>query len=362
MKTVVVGLSGGVDSAVSAYLLKKQGYKVIGLFMKNWEDVDASGHCQSEQDFEDVTRVCQMLDIPYYGVNFVKEYQERVFADFLSEIKAGFTPNPDILCNREIKFDVFLKKAMELGADYLATGHYCQTDGIHLLRGLDANKDQSYFLYALKSQVLDKVLFPIGHLNKSQVRAIAKEQGLPVAEKKDSTGICFIGKRPFKAFLENYIKPKPGLFIDENGKAIGQHDGSCFYTIGQRKGLKVGGPGDAWFVAKKDVERNQVTLVQGEEHPLLYSKELIATDVSWIADVPNFPLRCTAKVRYRSPDRPCTVESIGNTLRVIFDEPERAITPRQSIVLYDGQTCLGGAMISNTNLRFALPRTHEKTC
>lgn len=348
MKTVVVGLSGGVDSAVSAYLLKKQGYRVIGLFMKNWEESDASGHCRSEQDFEDVTRVCEMLDIPYYGVNFVKEYQERVFTDFLSEIKAGFTPNPDILCNREIKFDVFLKKAMELGADYLATGHYCQTDGIHLLRGLDKNKDQSYFLYALKSQVLDKVLFPIGHLIKPQVRAIAKEQGLPIAEKKDSTGICFIGKRPFKAFLENYIKPKPGLFIDEKGFELGHHDGACFYTIGQRKGLKVGGHGKAWFVAGKDVERNQVTLVQGENHPLLYSKELFATEANWIAGAPNFPLRCTAKVRYRSIDSPCTIEKADDFLRVTFDKPERAITPRQSVVFYDGQTCLGGAIISQS--------------
>ena len=343
MKKVVVGLSGGVDSAVSAYLLKQQGYEVIGLFMKNWEEVDGSGHCHAEKDFDDVTRICEILDIPYYGVNFTKEYSEKVFNHFLTEIKQGYTPNPDILCNREIKFDCFLKKALALGADYLATGHYCQTDGQSLYRGLDLNKDQSYFLYTLKSEKLPRILFPIGHLQKPAVRTIAKKLNLPVAEKKDSTGICFIGKRPFKAFLQKYIQNKPGPFLTPDGIRVGTHDGTCFYTIGQRKGMGIGGPGDAWFVAGKDIENNAVIVVQGENHPALFASSLTATDVSWVKEPKEG--RCTAKIRYRTPDSPCLIETTDQGLLVRFDEPQRAITPRQSIVFYDGKECLGGALI-----------------
>lgn len=343
MKKVVVGLSGGVDSAVSAYLLKHQGYEVTGLFMKNWEETDGSGHCHAEKDYDDVTRVCEMLDIPYYGINFTKEYSERVFTDFLSEIKQGYTPNPDILCNREIKFDCLLKKALSLGADYLATGHYCQTDGTHLLRGADPNKDQSYFLYTLKAEKLPRILFPIGHLQKPDVRDIAKKLNLSVAEKKDSTGICFIGKRPFKAFLQNYIKNEPGPFLTPEGKQVGTHDGVYFYTIGQRKGMGIGGPGDAWYVIGKDIKNNAVIVVQGENHPALFSSVLTATDVTWIAD--PAPKRCTAKIRYRTPDSPCYLEKTEEGLLVHFDEPQRAITPGQSIVFYNGNRCLGGAII-----------------
>lgn len=349
METVVIGMSGGVDSSVSALLLKQQGYRVIGLFMKNWEEADASGHCHAEKDFEDVARVCDLIDIPYYGVNFAKEYQERVFAHFLDEIRQGFTPNPDILCNREIKFDVFLEKALSLGADYLATGHYCQTDGTQLIRGNDLNKDQSYFLYTIKANKLNKILFPIGDLPKSQVRALAKDYNLPVAEKKDSTGICFIGKRPFKAFLEQYLPKNTGPFLTLDGESVGTHDGMCYYTIGQRKGLKIGGPGDAWYVAGKDPSQNAVIVVQGENHPALFASELIATDISWVGDTPKFPLRCTAKIRYRSPDVPClVVQNSSDTLHVFFDEPERSITTRQSIVFYQGKICLGGAIIANS--------------
>ena len=345
--TVVVGMSGGVDSSVTALLLKQQGYQVIGLFMKNWEEEDSSGHCHAEKDFEDMAHVCELIDIPYYGVNFAKEYQERVFSHFLDEIRLGYTPNPDILCNREIKFDVFLKKALSLGADYLATGHYCQTDGTHLLRGNDPNKDQTYFLYTIKAHKLKKVLFPIGHLSKAEVRAVAKEHNLPVAEKKDSTGICFIGKRPFKAFLQQYLPKTSGPFLTLDGQQVGTHDGMCYYTIGQRKGLEIGGPGDAWYVVAKDAAQNAVVVVQGENHPALYASELVATDASWVSDPPIFPLRCTAKIRYRSPDVPCTVTQDNGHLLVIFDSSQRAITPRQSIVFYQGNICLGGAIIAN---------------
>ncbi len=349
MKKVVVGMSGGVDSSVTALLLKQQGYDVIGLFMKNWEEDNASGHCHAEEDFEDVTRVCEVLDIPYYGINFAKEYKERVFNDFIKEIKLGYTPNPDILCNREIKFDCFLKKALSLGADYLATGHYCQTDGEKLQRGADPGKDQSYFLYTLKREKLPKILFPIGHLQKSEVRKIAEEHNLPVAGKKDSTGICFIGKRPFKEFLQQYITDEPGPFITPGGEQVGTHDGICFYTIGQRKGLGLGGPGEPWYVVGK--RDNAVIVAQGENHPTLFSEGLIATDISWIDH--EAPKRCTAKVRYRMPDAPCTIEKEGNNLIVHFDTPQRAVTPRQSIVFYDGDTCLGGAIIQEPVAAFS---------
>ena len=350
-KTVVVGMSGGVDSSVSALLLKAQGYNVIGMFMKNWEEKDTNGVCQSTRDHEDVVKVCGQLNIPCYSVNFVKEYEELVFSHFLKELKEGYTPNPDILCNREIKFKVFLEKAISLGADYLATGHYCQksdTTPPQLLKGVDPNKDQSYFLYTIPSSSLQKILFPIGHLQKPQVRCIAKEHGLATSEKKDSTGICFIGKRDFKEFTGRYLGYKPGNFETLSGKIVGQHDGIAFYTIGQRKGLGIGGPGDAWFVIAKDISRNVVIIEQGDDHPSLYRESLTATDLSWVSDSPpsSFPFACEAKVRYRQPQQPCIIEKIKEGCAYVrFLKPQRAVTPRQSIVFYQDNICLGGGMI-----------------
>lgn len=350
-KTVVVGMSGGVDSSVCALLLKQQGYRVIGLFMKNWEETDENGICTSTRDYEDVVKVCEQIDIPYYSVNFVKEYQENVFSHFLAELKAGHTPNPDILCNREIKFKVFLQKALSLGADYLATGHYCRRSEHaipQLLKGLDPQKDQSYFLYTIGKTALQKVLFPIGHLLKTEVRAIAKQHGLITSEKKDSTGICFIGKRDFKEFTSKYLGYEPGNFETLSGKIVGKHDGIAFYTIGQRKGLAIGGPGEAWFVVGKAIDRNVVLVEQGDDHPSLYTINLIATDLSWVEGHPPEPLPylCAAKVRYRQPEQPCVIESIENgSATVRFLEPQRAVTPRQSIVFYQGDICLGGGMI-----------------
>ena len=344
MKKVVVGMSGGVDSSVSALLLKEQGYEVIGLFMKNWEEKD--GSCTSSQDYEDVIRVCDTLDIPYYTINFVQEYWDTVFSHFLEELKLGYTPNPDILCNREIKFKVFFQKAMELGADYLATGHYAQTTDGQLLRSIDTEKDQTYFIYTLKKEILEKVLFPVGHLHKNQVRELAAKAGLSTAEKKDSTGICFIGERNFRPFLSQYIPYQEGNFETLSGKIVGKHQGTAFYTIGQRKGLKIGGPGEAWFVVGKDISRNVVVVEQGEDHPALYRSSLTASDLSWIGEVPKVPLRCSAKIRYRQPDQECLIEKIENGIaHVSFTTPQRAVTPRQAIVFYQGDTCFGGGLI-----------------
>lgn len=346
---VIIGMSGGVDSSVSALLLKEAGYDVMGLFMKNWED---DGICPAAVDAEDVAEVCRKIGISFYTVNFVKEYREQVFSHFLKESLAGRTPNPDILCNREIKFKAFYEKARELGADFLATGHYCQVrkdkNEALLLRGRDQNKDQSYFLCAVKGATLQSVLFPIGHLPKSQVRQIAKEAGLSVAEKKDSTGICFIGKRDFKEFLSTHVKASPGDFQTLAGKVIGRHDGLPYYTIGQRKGLGIGGPGEAWFVVGKDLERNVVLIEQGENHPALFKHEFEADQVSWVNEPPEtFPYRCTAKVRYRQKDEPCEVHLLTNgKLHVCFDQPMRACTPGQSVVFYQGEVCLGGAIIN----------------
>lgn len=354
VKTVVVGMSGGVDSSVSALLLKQQGYNVIGLFMKNWEEEDAQGVCMSSYDFEDVVRVCDQIGIPYYSVNFVKEYRENVFNQFLEEFKQGHTPNPDILCNREIKFKVLLEKALQLGADYLATGHYCQTVTVnaenYLLKGFDPGKDQSYFLYTIQSNTLSKVLFPIGHLQKKQVRAIAEENGLATSQKKDSTGICFIGERNFKQFLSQYIAYTPGNFETLNGAIVGKHDGVAYYTIGQRKGMGLGGQGEPWFVVGKDIPRNVVYIERGVQHPALFCDELIAEEPSWVSmqGIPELPFTCTAKVRYRQTDQACTIVSAEEgKLRVVFDIPQRAVTPRQSIVFYKDNVCLGGAIIKN---------------
>jgi tRNA-uridine 2-sulfurtransferase len=360
--TVVVGMSGGVDSSVSALLLKEQGFRVIGMFMKNWEDLDENGVCPAVTDYEDVARVCEQIDIPYYSVNFVKEYQERVFAHFLNEFEAGYTPNPDILCNREIKFKVLLDKALELGADFLATGHYCRTKKENeepmLLKGLDPGKDQSYFLYAVQPDALMQTLFPVGGLHKNEVREYARKHGLSTSEKKDSTGICFIGERKFKQFLSQYIPGKPGNFEDLQGNVIGRHDGAAYYTPGQRKGLGIGGPGEAWFVVGKDIARNVVYLAQGSKHPALFCDELVATDLNWISPEgpPKLPYVCKSKVRYRQPDQDCVINRIENgKAYVSFAVPQRAVTVRQSIVFYDGIKCLGGGMIHSAG-----PSYHER--
>lgn len=342
MKRVIVGMSGGVDSSVTALLLKEQGYEVIGVFMKNWEE---EGPCPAADDYQDVISVCTQLKIPYYSLNFSKEYWERVFSRCLKEFEEGHTPNPDILCNQEIKFKVFFEKAMQLDADFLATGHYARTEKGFLKRGFDGDKDQSYFLYTLKSSVLEKVLFPIGHLKKQEVRKIALENGLVTAQKKDSTGICFIGKRDFKEFLSRYIPKQKGVFKTPQGKVVGTHEGMAYYTIGQRKGLAIGGKGEAWFVIGKDKETNTVFVEQGKEHQDLFANVLLATEETWVSDPPAFPLRCTAKIRYRAPDVPCLITKEHSKLHVLFDTPQKAITPRQSIVFYHDEICLGGAMI-----------------
>jgi len=338
---VVVGMSGGVDSSVVAYLLKKAGHEVIGLFMKNWEDEG----CTAAADHEDVAAVAGKLDIPFYTVNFAKEYWERVFSRCLEEYAAGYTPNPDIWCNQEIKFKLFFEKAIRLGADYLATGHYCQNIGGQLHRGFDDNKDQSYFLYTIEKKVLERVLFPIGHLTKAEVRQIAQEAGLATANKKDSTGICFIGKRNFPDFLARYLPPKKGRFEKMDKTVVGEHEGAHFYTIGQRRGLAIGGAGEAWYVVGKRMKDNVVIVEQGEA-PELFSDTLIATDLSWVDKEPELPIKCTAKIRYRTPDEACRLERRDGKLHVIFDQPQKAITPRQSVVFYDGQVCLGGGLIA----------------
>jgi tRNA-specific 2-thiouridylase len=353
-KRIVVGMSGGVDSSVSALLLKQQGFEVIGLFMKNWEESDENGVCKASQEYADVVKVCQQLEIPHYSVNFTKEYQREVFAYFLKELEEGFTPNPDILCNREIKFKVLLEKALSLGAHYLATGHYVRIQDNQLQKGRDLHKDQSYFLYTLQANLLDKLLFPIGDLEKQQVRQIAHCHGLATADKKESTGICFIGERNFKQFIHQYLPFQPGNFENLKGEVIGRHDGCAFYTIGQRRGLKIGGRGgeslgEAWFVTGKDIKRNVVLIEQGGTHPSLYSQHLTASDLSWVNAPPSLPLSCTAKIRYRQADQPCVIEKIEEGVAsVSFQTPQRAITPRQAVVFYDGETCLGGGLISHS--------------
>ncbi|GGG83848.1 tRNA 2-thiouridine(34) synthase MnmA [Paenibacillus radicis (ex Gao et al. 2016)] len=356
---VVVGMSGGVDSSVTALLLKQQGYEVIGIFMKNWDDTDEFGHCTAEEDAEDVRRVCDQIGIPYYTVNFEKQYFDKVFTYFLDEYKRGRTPNPDVMCNREIKFGDFLQKANELGADYLATGHYARVertaDGeTKLLRGVDGNKDQTYFLSALSQRQLAKAMFPIGHLPKPEVRRIAEEAGLYTAKKKDSTGVCFIGERNFKTFLGSYLPAQPGEMIDiRSGEVKGRHDGLMYYTLGQRQGLGIGGSGNGepWFVADKDLERNILYVIQGENHPSLYSTGLTASGFNWIAPAkPEQSFRCTAKFRYRQPDQAVTVTfGADGEASVVFDSPQKAITPGQAVVLYDGDICLGGGTIDKVH-------------
>lgn len=358
---IVVGMSGGVDSSVAALLLKEQGHDVIGIFMKNWEEKDENGVCTSTQDYEDVKKVCQTLGIPYYTVNFTKQYMDRVFSDFLKEYESGRTPNPDILCNVEIKFKDFLNYALNIvGADYLATGHYAQIreneDGVfEMVRAADNNKDQTYFLSGIGQKELSHALFPIGHLNKDEVRRLAEENNLITAGKKDSTGICFIGERNFTNFLSQYIQDEPGDMIDiDTGRVMGKHNGLAYYTLGQRKGLGIGGQGTGngkpWFVAEKDLKNNILYVVQGDDHPALYSKSLKASGMNWVEDKtyvePGETFDCTAKFRYRQKDQGVKVKVIDNDkIEVFFNEPQRAVTPGQQVVLYLGDKCLGGATI-----------------
>jgi len=349
---VVVGMSGGVDSSVAAYLLKQQGYEVIGIFMKNWDDTDENGVCTATEDYDDVIKVCNQIGIPYYAVNFEKQYWDKVFTYFLEEYKAGRTPNPDVMCNKEIKFKAFLEHAMDLGADYLATGHYARVDRngdgeVKMLRGIDNNKDQTYFLNQLSQEQLSHVMFPIGHIEKKEVRKIAEEAGLATAKKKDSTGICFIGERNFKEFLSQYLPAQPGKMETMDGVVMGQHDGLMYYTLGQRHGLGIGGDGEPWFVLGKDLERNVLLVGQGFNNDSLFSTSLTAVKMSYTS-TKKLPgkFSCTAKFRYRQTDTPVEVEILeGGRTHITFAEPVRAITPGQAVVLYDGEECLGGGTI-----------------
>ncbi|RYM05265.1 tRNA 2-thiouridine(34) synthase MnmA [Sporolactobacillus sp. THM7-7] len=349
---VVVGMSGGVDSSVAALLLKQRGYDVVGIFMKNWDDTDENGVCTATEDYEDVVRVAGQIGIPYYSVNFEKEYWDRVFTYFLDEYRAGRTPNPDVMCNKEIKFKAFLDHALSLGADYVATGHYARVDRSGgktvMLRAADRNKDQTYFLNQLSQQQISKVMFPLGDLRKPEVRDIAREHHLATADKKDSTGICFIGERHFKTFLSHYLPARRGEIRTIDGAFKGYHDGLMYYTNGQRQGLGIGGPGGPWFVCGKDVKKNILYVAPGADHPALFSEGLIAEDTNWISDAPKDKVfRCTAKFRYRQKDRPVTVHVLSdNRWKIVFDDPEWAVTPGQAVVLYDGDVCLGGATIS----------------
>lgn len=348
---VIVGMSGGVDSSVAALLLKEQGYDVIGIFMKNWDDTDENGICTATEDYNDVIRVCNQIGIPYYAVNFEKEYWDKVFTYFLDEYKAGRTPNPDVMCNKEIKFKAFLDHAMKLGADYLATGHYARVETkngeVKMLRGIDNNKDQTYFLNQLSQSQLEKVLFPLGAMDKKEVREIAKRAGLATATKKDSTGICFIGERNFKEFLSQYLPAQTGKMETLDGQYMGTHEGLMYYTIGQRHGLGIGGSGEPWFVVGKDLAKNILYVEQGFDHPTLYSDSIKAIQVNWISDKEKpIEFTCTAKFRYRQPDVPVTVQILPNCeVNVIFSEPVRAVTPGQAVVFYQGDECLGGATI-----------------
>ncbi len=343
-KTVVVGMSGGVDSSVSALLLKQAGANVIGMFMKNWDDNKEESACRAQVDYDDVKKVCHKLEIPYYPIEFVQEYRDHVFNDFIENLKKGLTPNPDILCNREIKFKRFFEQAMNLGADYLATGHYCQNINGKLVKGRDGNKDQTYFLYTMKREVLDKVLFPIGNLEKFEVRRLAKEHDLITSDKKDSTGICFIGEKNFKKFISDYLPYQKGEFRQLDGTVVGEHYGCAFYTLGQRKGLGLGGPGEPWFVIQKDIKSNIVYVERGE-HPALFAYELIAKELTLVNQDQELPESCHAKIRYRQKDQACHIEKRGEELLISFTNPQRAITPGQSVVFYKEDVCLGGAII-----------------
>ncbi len=356
---IMVAMSGGVDSSTVAWLLKQQGKPIAGMFMKNWEEEDPVSGCTAEDDAADARRVCEILDIPFHGRNFATEYWDEVFEQFLAELKAGRTPNPDVLCNREIKFRTFVEHAGDLGADLIATGHYARRrdnpDGsVSLLKGVDAGKDQSYFLYALDQQQLARALFPLGELEKSEVRRLAAEADLPVADKKDSTGICFIGERNFDAFIDRYLDAEPGEIRTPDDEVIGTHQGLIHYTLGQRKGLNIGGlknhPEAAWYVAHKDLENNVLYAVQQTDHPLLMATELNAGSLTWTRRMPEAGERLAAKIRYRQPDQGCRIVSIDDKRLVLeFDRPQRAVTPGQAVVLYDGEECLGGGTIESSN-------------
>ena len=375
---VVVGLSGGVDSAVTAYLLKQQGHEVIGIFMKNWEGDDDDAFCSSNIDFVDAAAVADVIGIELEHVNFAADYKDRVFAEFLREYQAGRTPNPDILCNAEIKFKAFLDHAMRLGAEKIATGHYARvrqngsTQRFELLKGLDPAKDQSYFLHRLNQAQLSKTLFPVGELQKTEVRRLADEIGLPNAKKKDSTGICFIGERPFRDFLNRYIAKAPGPIKSDKGRVLGEHVGLSFYTLGQRSGLGIGGvkakgadlkavqalgqrgvgAHEPWFVARKDMDSNTLWAVQGHDHPWLQSTELSAQDCSWVSGGPPAPGPMAAKTRYRQADAPCHLLASSRTgCQLVFSQAQWAVTPGQSAVLYDGDVCLGGGVIASSNVQ-----------
>jgi tRNA-specific 2-thiouridylase len=352
---VVVGMSGGVDSSVAALLLKRAGHDVVGLFMKNWEDDDDDEYCSTRQDLVDAAAAADVIGIDLEAVNFSAEYKDRVFAGFLREYSAGRTPNPDVLCNAEIKFKAFLDHAMRLGASKIATGHYARIkktdDRLELLRGKDAGKDQSYFLHRLNQEQLARVMFPVGEMEKSEVRRLAQEAGLPNHAKKDSTGICFIGERPFREFLSRYLPKAPGAIVDEKGKRLGEHIGLAFYTIGQRKGIGVGGKrggaGTPWYVADKRLESNELIVVQGHDHLLLMKNALTACDASWVVGAAPQKQAVTAKTRYRQADAPCRLERVlESEIDVGFATPQWAVTPGQSVVLYEGESCLGGGVIT----------------
>jgi tRNA-uridine 2-sulfurtransferase len=348
---VVVGMSGGVDSSVAALLLKRAGYDVVGLFMKNWEDDDDDAYCSTREDLVDAAAAADVIGIELEAVNFAAEYRERVFASFLAEYAAGRTPNPDVLCNAEIKFKAFLDHAIRLGAARIATGHYAQlrpaAGKVQLLRGADAAKDQSYFLHRLNQAQLSRVLFPVGQLQKSEVRRIAREAGLPNHAKKDSTGICFIGERPFREFLRRYLPRTPGPMVTPEGARVGEHIGLAFYTIGQRKGIGLGGAGEPWYVAEKRMATNELVVVQGNDHPLLLRSSLQGLDASWVLEAPAARSAHAAKTRYRQSDSACTLARVASgEIAVEFSQPQRAVTPGQSVVLYDGEVCLGGAVIA----------------
>lgn len=355
---VIVGMSGGVDSSVAAWQLLEQGYQVEGLFMKNWDEDDGTEYCTAREDLLDAMQVAGVLGIELHTANFSKQYWDRVFEHFLEEYRAGRTPNPDILCNKEIKFRAFLDHAILLGADYIATGHYARIDHqsgqAKLLRAHDTNKDQTYFLHAVGHQQFARTLFPLGELDKPEVRRIAEQQGFANHKKKDSTGICFIGERRFKDFLEKYLPAQPGNIENEHGEVIGRHSGLMYYTLGQRQGLGIGGKKDTqespWYAAIKDLHRNVLIAVQGHDHSLLMSQQLDTAQVDWVAGVPaSLPTAVTAKTRYRQPDQACTLSDLGNgRVQATFQKSQRAVTPGQSVVFYDGDTCLGGAVIKST--------------
>lgn len=357
-KNIIVGLSGGVDSSVTALQLLEQGHQVTGLFMKNWEEDDGTEYCTAMEDLADAQQVCDKLGIELKTVNFAAEYWDEVFEVFLSEFQAGRTPNPDILCNKHVKFKAFLNYAIEdLGAEYIATGHYARVSERNgeyfLLKGLDPSKEQSYFLYTLGQKQLARTLFPIGHLHKTEIRALAKKAGFANHKKKDSTGICFIGERKFKEFLQRYLPTQPGEMRTQEGQYIGPHQGLMYYTLGQRQGLGIGGvkdaPDEPWYVLEKDLENNILIVGQGHDHPLMLHNALEASQLDWCGNRPlTKPLRCSAKTRYRQADQPCRLEPIGNDrCKAVFDQPQRAITPGQSVVFYDGEICLGGGIIES---------------